>query len=275
MVPRGGISFGWSFPGPESDVGALIRSPEGGGPADAVVVAGPAAFSRASSSPVLQQVGPAEHVFGEVHRSLLGSVSLRPRCRRESQRVLGDVLELLDVEASLRGKTTGHAAVFYRMLHRLVSFDYPAPATLRELGPTGQQTPAELIDRYHLRCRPLRDLLVDYLCERQPALDYVSLKSLAHALGKRFWADIEHHHPGIDTLRLPVEVADAWKQRLKTKTKTVTTGDRRENRSRCRADQLPRKPDPGPSVLPRPGAMGHRGPGAVGSLGDTLPRPRG
>jgi hypothetical protein len=137
---------------------------------------------------------------------------------------VGDVLELLDVEASLHSKATGHAAVFYRMLHRLVSFEHPAPATLRELGPTGQQTPAELIDRYHLRCRPIRDLLVDYLRERQPALDYVSLKSLAHALGKRFWADIEHHHPGIDTLRLPVEVTDAWKQRLKTKTKTVTTG---------------------------------------------------
>ncbi len=137
---------------------------------------------------------------------------------------VGDALELLDVEAELHIKTTGHAAVFYRMLHRLVPFTEPAPPTLRELGPTGQLTPAELIDRYQLRCRPIRDLLVDYLRERQPALDYVSLKSLAHALGKRFWADIERHHPGIDTLRLPVEVADGWKLRLRTKTKTVTNG---------------------------------------------------
>jgi hypothetical protein len=130
--------------------------------------------------------------------------------------IVGDVLELLTVEADLHVRTTGHAAVFYRMLHRLVPFTAPAPPTLRELGPTGQLTPDELIDRYHLRCRPIRDLLVDYLRERQPALDYVSLKFLAHALGKRFWADIEH-------LRLPVEVANGWKQRLQTKTKPSRT----------------------------------------------------
>ncbi|MDF2707306.1 hypothetical protein AB0C18_10220 [Nonomuraea muscovyensis] len=40
---------------------------------------------------------------------------------------VGDVLELLDVEARLHVKTTGHAAVFYRMLHSLVSFAPPAP----------------------------------------------------------------------------------------------------------------------------------------------------
>ena len=70
----------------------------------------------------------------------------------------------------------------------------------------------------------MRDLLVDYLRERQPALDYTSLESLAFYLGKRFWADLEQHHPGIDSLHLPAEVADAWKQRLRTKTVTVGTG---------------------------------------------------
>jgi len=77
---------------------------------------------------------------------------------------------------------------------------------------------------------PVRDLLVDYLRERQPALDYTSLESLANYLGRLFWADIEAHHPGIDTLRLPVEVADDWKRRLRTVTKTVLTetGERRE-----------------------------------------------
>lgn len=137
---------------------------------------------------------------------------------------VGDVLELLDIEARLHVKATGHAAVFYRMLHSLVSFAPPAPPTLKELGPTGQQTPAELIDRYNIQCRPIRDLLVDYLQERQPALDYVSLKSLAFKLGSQFWADIERHHPGIGTLRLPPEVAIAWKQRMQTKTRKVATG---------------------------------------------------
>ena len=54
-------------------------------------------------------------------------------------------------------------------------------ARLRQLRTAGQRTPGELIDRYQLTCRPIRDLLVDYLRERQPALDYGSLEQLAAA----------------------------------------------------------------------------------------------
>jgi hypothetical protein len=49
----------------------------------------------------------------------------------------------------------------------------------------------------------VRDLLVDYLQERQPALDHISLDHLAQSLGRRFWQDLERHHPGINTLHLP------------------------------------------------------------------------
>jgi hypothetical protein len=42
-----------------------------------------------------------------------------------------------------------------------------------------------------------------------------------------FWYDLEQHHRGIDSLRLPREVAGAWKRRLRTKTTTVTRGDER------------------------------------------------
>ena len=137
---------------------------------------------------------------------------------------VGDALELLDTEAAARAKVTGGTAVFYRMLHQMGIFGEQAPETVRQARTIGQRTPDELIDRYRLRCRPVRDLLVDYLRERQPALDYASLDSLAYYLGKRFWQDVERHHPGIDTLRLPREVADAWKQRLQTKT-TMVKGD--------------------------------------------------
>lgn len=137
---------------------------------------------------------------------------------------VGDVLELLDTEAAARAKVTGGTAVFYRMLHQLGILGEHAPETVRQARSIGQRGPGELIDRYRLRCRPVRDLLVEYLRERQPALDYASLDSLAHYLGKRFWQDLERHHPGIDTLRLPREVADAWKQRLQTKT-TVVKGE--------------------------------------------------
>ena len=42
--------------------------------------------------------------------------------------------------------------------------------------------------------------------------------ALAYLLGKLFWADLEAHHPGIDSLKLPRDVAAAWKQRVMTRT---------------------------------------------------------
>ena len=140
----------------------------------------------------------------------------------------GDVLELLEVEADARGTAVGATHLFYRTLHAMGIFETDAPATLRELRTAGQRTPEEMIDRYGLVCRPIRGLLVDYLRERQPALDYTSLQSLAHFLGNLFWADLERHHPGIDSLHLSREVADAWKQRLRTVTTTKRTSDGRQ-----------------------------------------------
>jgi hypothetical protein len=133
----------------------------------------------------------------------------------------GDVLELLEVQARTGGRTRDYSAVTWRLLHQLGILSADAPAALAQLRTVGQRSPAELIDRYRLTCRPVRDLLVDYLQERQPALDHNSLETLAQQLGRLFWADIERQHPGIDTLNLPADVARAWKQRLRVKT-TVT-----------------------------------------------------
>ena len=82
----------------------------------------------------------------------------------------------------------------------------------------GQRTAAELIDRYDLACGPVRDLLVDYLNERRPGIDYVTMSDLAYQLGLLFWKDLETHHPGIDSLSLPPDVAVAWKQRMQYRT---------------------------------------------------------
>jgi len=75
-----------------------------------------------------------------------------------------------------------------------------------------------MIDRYDIACRPVRDVLVDYLRERQPSLDFTSLRALSFGLGKLFWKDLETHHPGIDSLRLAPDVAATWKQRIARKT---------------------------------------------------------
>jgi hypothetical protein len=135
---------------------------------------------------------------------------------------IGDVLELLDTEAGIHGAARSESAACYRLLREMGIFGPAAPARLRQLRTAGQRTPEEMIDRHQLACQPIRDLLVDYLRERQPAMDYGSLEQLGRRLGM-FWADLEAHHPGIDSLHLPAQVADAWKQRLQTKQKTITT----------------------------------------------------
>jgi hypothetical protein len=88
--------------------------------------------------------------------------------------------------------------------------------TIRDAARHGQRPTAELVDMYRPRCKPIRDVLIRYLDERRPSLDYNSFTSLIGTLVGRFWTDLEHHHPGIDTLHLPADVASAWKQRLRT-----------------------------------------------------------
>ncbi|MGH9086716.1 MAG: tyrosine-type recombinase/integrase, partial [Acidimicrobiales bacterium] len=142
----------------------------------------------------------------------------------------GDVVELLDAQSLRHAGEANSRGLFYRLLHEMGVFGPAAPPTLRAFRTAGQRSPDELIDRYGIVCRPVRDLLVDYLRERQPALDYTSLNQLAYYLGKLFWSDLERHHPGIDSLHLSADVAAAWKQRLRTITQTVTapTGERAE-----------------------------------------------
>ena len=138
---------------------------------------------------------------------------------------VGDVLELTDREAEHFTCPVRDHKVFYRMLRELGIFGDEAPERLRAFRTAGQLTPEELVDRYHLQCKPVRDLIVDYLRERQPAVDYTSLKMLSYYLAQRFWADLEEHHPGVDSLHLTAEVADAWKQRQRTKPQIITAPD--------------------------------------------------
>ena len=138
---------------------------------------------------------------------------------------IGDVLEILSAEDGLRGKQPSGPATF-RALREAGIFGDGIP-TLREIRDTGQRGVGELVDRYPLSCRPVRDLIVDYLRERQPSIDYVTLKNRAYELARCFWADLEQHHPGIDSLRLSPEMSAAWKQRLRTRAKTVTSGGKK------------------------------------------------
>jgi site-specific recombinase XerD len=89
-----------------------------------------------------------------------------------------------------------------------------ATVPLRTAVRAGPRPTGELVDRHQIACQPVRDVLVRYLGHRRPAMDYSSFRQLVSALVFSFWADLEAHHPGIATLDLPSDVAEAWKQRL-------------------------------------------------------------
>ncbi len=132
---------------------------------------------------------------------------------------VGDCLELLATAARTRATNDRHAhsPLFYQLLRAHGDLGPDAPAAIEMFSGRGQPSCEQLIDRYRIACRPVRDVLVDYLRERQPAVDFSTLQRLAYLLGKLFWADLEAHHPGIDSLQLPRDVAAAWKQRVLTR----------------------------------------------------------
>jgi hypothetical protein len=138
---------------------------------------------------------------------------------------VGDCVELLQVAAGLRATSEVHAhsPLFYQLLRNHGVLGPDAPAAIEMFSGRGQPSCEQLIDRYRITCRPVRDVLVDYLRERQPSVDFSSLQRFAYLLGKLFWADLQAHHPGIDSLKLPRDVAAAWKQRVMTRTRATTS----------------------------------------------------
>jgi site-specific recombinase XerD len=135
---------------------------------------------------------------------------------------VGDCLESLRISREVfpgPARSTRHSPVFYQLLHAIGNFPADAPPTVRMFSSlfAGQLSVEQMVDRYQLASKPMRDLLVDYLRERQPAIDYNTLTGLATVLALWFWKDLERHHPGIDSLRLSPETAAGWKLRIRTR----------------------------------------------------------
>lgn len=93
---------------------------------------------------------------------------------------------------------------------------HPVQGDPQRLSAIRQRPTAELVDAYNIQSTAIRNVLVRYLDERRPGVDYGSFRGLVRELVGVFLADIEAHHPGIDTLLLPDDVVDGWKQRIVT-----------------------------------------------------------
>lgn len=117
-----------------------------------------------------------------------------------------------------KGKTEGCLSLAWTLLH--IVTDLGEHRMLQDAVRFGQRPTDQLVDGYNLKSTTIRDVLIRYLDERRPTVDYSTFLSLLGILVGTFWCDIERHHPGLDTLHLPSDVAEAWKQRLRTVTGT-------------------------------------------------------
>jgi hypothetical protein len=130
---------------------------------------------------------------------------------------LGDCLELRKVESQVLAGSSGRT-LYYTLLKDLGLFPDDCPPTLRAYERrSGQVSVEQLVDRYAPKCAPVRDLLVDYLSERQPVMDYGSLEELSRNLVLHLWKSLETIEPGITSLRLAPATAKALKERLRMK----------------------------------------------------------
>ena len=128
---------------------------------------------------------------------------------------IGDCSELRRRGTSRRSpaRDAGHL----RALRAMGIIDAAAPPPSGSCAPHGPRTPEQMIDRYHLACQPVRDLLVDYLRERQPALDYSTLQRSATSWASCSGPTSSSTTPASPASHLPDDVARAWKQRLQVK----------------------------------------------------------
>ncbi|GLW35214.1 site-specific integrase [Actinoplanes regularis] len=127
---------------------------------------------------------------------------------------VGDCIELTRALQEHHFRGSAGRPLFYAALKKADVLPAAAPERLRVLRLDGRRSIEQIVDAYAIECRPVRDLLVEYLSERAPDLDHTSLRSVARNLCRLFWRDLELHHPGIDSLRLEPTIARAWKERL-------------------------------------------------------------
>ena len=129
-----------------------------------------------------------------------------------------------------KGYAVQQRTLWYRLLIDGGFLPADAPPNVFAASRVGQRTVVELVDGYGIENQPIRDLLIDYLSERQTELDYSSTAQLASKLAMLFWRDLELHEPGIDSLHLDDAVARRWKERLKVVTHDKhRVGRRRED----------------------------------------------
>jgi hypothetical protein len=161
-----------------------------------------------------------------------------------------------------RGQFPGQLA--WQVLHDMGHFPSGTPATLRAAVLSGRRTVEELVDRYDIRHRGVRQLLLDYLRRREPEVDYSALDQLSRSLAGLFWAKIEALAPGQPDLRIDADLYTRWREAVGT-----------HQDGRRQREEFEHILPLGALLLHRPAQLGGRGTREVGALGGAMPVPDG
>ncbi len=158
----------------------------------------------------------AEGAIGWARSDALNKLTWMVICKGGlvSDITVGDCIELTAALQEHHFRGSAGRPLFYALLKQAGVLPASAPARLRALRIEGRRSVEQIVDRYGIECRPVRDVLVEYFTERAPELDHTSLRHIADTICRLFWRDLEIHHPGIGSLRLEPPVAQAWKERL-------------------------------------------------------------
>lgn len=109
------------------------------------------------------------------------------------------------------GKYNGHLA--WQVMHRMGHFPPAAPATLRAALRAPQLSIVEMVNRYPIASKPIRQLFIDYLERRSTTVKYSTLVHLALSLVKNFWCVIEQINPSQRDFRLSEDTFLQWRHR--------------------------------------------------------------
>lgn len=134
--------------------------------------------------------------------------------RNLDELTVDDFEDYLELNRTGKGQTPGGVHGAWDMVRGIASI---GDTDFKTATRRGQLTATEIVERFNLKSDSIRTVLIRYLEERRPALDYSSFNSTACQLAT-FWSDIEKHNAGIDSLHLPEDTARAWKQRLRVVT---------------------------------------------------------
>ena len=181
---------------------------------------------------------------------------------------VGDCLELLAAAARTRATNDRHAQspLFYQLLRAHGDLGPDAPAAIEMFFGRGQPSCEALIDRYRIACRPVRDVLVDYLRERQPAVDFSipaepGLPARQAVLGRSGGAPPRH--------RLAA-AAPRRRRRLEAARAHPLEGHHGRGPGQRAAAERAQRAHRGTGLLPRSGRVGRRRPGPLGAVGGAV-----